>query len=293
MTETPAFEEIPLDLSRVPSVELGLADAAERYGEFTDIARSAFGAEPGGPLFGQHLPYVSFINRASSLHKGVVSAVRESNPHAAFTLLRAYLELVVTVLYLDRHPDYIEALERPMAELPRGTRKRFSELFEFAAGELRGVRAVYASLNEMAHFGSSALWHPFTIEEEDECAARLAFFSGPRWREPDDARIALAMLLESDNAMTEVLRRYAEHHLAPLINQHNSMERIRQAFAAAGAVPADDERAVGTLPAEIGSAAEAAGIVAWCAEHDAFEVAEGVTAEDVDTWVAARQGSHD
>ncbi|MFZ5853765.1 MAG: hypothetical protein ACOYXS_04560 [Chloroflexota bacterium] len=287
VTEKPGFEEIPLDLSTTPTVEDGLAIAAVRYRRFIDVAKSAFGDGPDRLLFREHLSLMSFVNRASSLHMGVLCAVRESNPHSAFTLLRAYLELVVTVLYADRHPEYIEALERPMAELPRRTRKRFAELFEFAARELRGIRAVYASLNEMAHFGSTALWYPFSIEDDGD-TARLSFYTGPRWRKEEDARIALAMLRESDEAMLEVLQRYAAHHVQPLVERYLERDRIRRSFAVAGAGASDDERAVGTLSPELGSAAVEAGLLAWCEEHDAFELAEGVTADQIEAWAAGR-----
>jgi len=136
----PGFEVIPLDLSSISSVEDGLAQADERYRALSESAAAAIGFGPNAPLFREHMTLMSLTARASSLHKGIVSTVRESNPHAALTLLRAYLELVVTGLYLDGHPDYISALERPMSELPRGTRRRFSELFELAAVEMPGVR---------------------------------------------------------------------------------------------------------------------------------------------------------
>jgi len=282
------FEEIPLDLSRVPSVEEGLADAAERRRSFAQIAKEGLGKGPGQLLFREHLPYASFINRASSLHAGIVSAVREENPHAAFSLLRAYLELVVLVLYIDTNPEYLGALERPLSEQPKGARKRFSELFEAAAKEMAGVRQVYATLSEMAHFGSTAMWIPFTIDDEED--RTLSFSTGPHWKKPDDARIALAMLQESDEAMVEVLRRYLAHHITPTVEQFHGRERIRRALAAVGGEVLDEEREVGTLPAEVAAEALAAGLLTWCAEHDALEVADAVTPERFEEWVQARLG---
>src|SRR5437870_4689385 len=95
----PGTEKLELDLSRVPTVEQGLGDAADRARGFVEIANSAFGDSDDRPLFEEHLAFFSFINRATSLHRGIVSAVRDANPHVAFTLLRAYLELVVLVYY--------------------------------------------------------------------------------------------------------------------------------------------------------------------------------------------------
>jgi hypothetical protein len=162
---------------------------------------------------------MSFINRATSLHAGIVSAVEKANPHAAFTLLRAYLELVVLVFYVDAHPEYLAALERPMSELPKNSRKSFRELFEFASTELSGIRTAYAVLNEMAHFGSTALWHPFTVEDRAERV--MSFSTGPHWKGPDDARTVLAMLAEADEATLEVLRRYTAHHGTPALERQD------------------------------------------------------------------------
>jgi hypothetical protein len=280
----PGFEEIPLELSKVPSLEVGLADAAKRYQTFIEIAGESLRPFKGAAIFHEHLALMSFINRASSLHKAIVSAVESSNPHAAFTLLRAYLELVVLVRYLDLHPGYLDDLEKPR---PAGKRKRFKELFEDAASEMAGVRLVYATLSEMAHFGSTALWHPFTITDEAE--RTLSFSTAPHWKHPDDGRIALAMLAESDEAMTQILRRYSEHHVLPKVERHRSAERIRAVFEAAGATPS--EEGIGSLPPELGREALAAGLIAWCEEHEAMEVADGVTPERVERWVEERQGS--
>jgi len=214
----PGFEEIPLDLSLVPTVAQGLSDAQDRYRSFAIVAKESIGPVPGGMLRVSHLPLMSFINRATSLHAGVISAVRDENPHAAFTLLRAYLELVALIFYVDAHPEYMATLHKPMAELPKNTRKSFRELFEAASSELAGIRSVYAMLSEMAHFGSTALWQPFSVEDDppkEGALGRLTFSTGPHWRKPDDARIALAMLRESDEAALELLRRYVAHHIKP------------------------------------------------------------------------------
>lgn len=278
----PGFEEIPLDLSKVPSLGQGIADASRRYQVFIEIAGESLRPINGAAIFREHLALVSFINRASSLHKAIVSAVESANPHAAFTLLRAYLELVVLVRYVDINPGYLDDLDKPK---PVGKRRTFKELFEDAASEMAGVRHVYSTLSEMAHFGSTALWHPFTITDEAE--RTLSFSTAPHWKHPDDGRMALAMLAESDEAMIEVLHRYSDHHVLPKVERHRSAERIRAAFEAAGATP--DEEGIGFLSPELGRETLAAGLVAWCEEHEAMEVAEGVTPERLERWVQERQ----
>ena len=281
------MEEIPLDLSKVPTTEQGLADAAERYRLLTQHAVATLGEGPDRPLFEEHLGFLAFINRASSLHKGIVSAVRDENPHAAFTLLRAYLELVVLVYYLDAHPNYIEALKKPISELPPGTRKRFAELFAFAGQELAGVGTTYAVLNEMAHFGSTALWLPFVVESDEE--RQMGFSTGPRWRKPDDARIVLAMLGDSDKAMAETLRRYSAHHVMPLVLRFEKRAQIMRALVAAGSEVVDEDTGQFTLAAGLVADGIAAGLFIHCVEHRTPEIAEGVDPENIEEWLATRQ----
>jgi hypothetical protein len=280
------MEEIPLDLSKVPTVEQGVADADVRYRGFIQLTKDAFGEGPDTPLFEAHFGFVSFVNRASSLHKGILSAVRDENPHSAFTLLRAYLELVVLVYYLDAHPDYIEALKRPMSELPRGTRKRFSELFEVAGQEIAGVRATYEMLNEMAHFGSTALWTPFTVESESE--RTITFSTGAHWKGTDDARTVLVMLQEADEAVAETLRRYSAHHVLPYVERYRDRARVMQALVAAGGEEIDSETGQFTLPAELVEEGLAAGFFVHCEEHGVPEIADDVAPEAVEEWLATR-----
>jgi hypothetical protein len=288
----PGFEEIALDISVVPTVEQGLDDAAERYQGFAQVLRDALGDPEHAVLFEMSMPLLSFTNRAASLHAGIVSAVKEHNPHAAFTLLRAYLELVVLVRYVDLHPDYMEALRRPMAELPKHTRKRWDELFEDAATEMRGVRRAYEVLSEMAHFGSTALWHPFTITDAEE--RLMTFGTGPHWKHAGDPRIVLAMLREADEAMFVVLDRFLTNHVTPSLERfatHGAWAHAARAMAEVlgGSSPGpDEERGLVTLPAEVIGDALERGLVTWCDEHQAPEVADGVKASDFEAWVEER-----
>jgi len=285
--EKPGFEEIPIDLSAVPSVDEGLADAAGRYKRFADVFKAAMGEEPHPLLFMQHLPLLSFINRAACLHAGMVSAVTERNPHAAFTLLRAYLELVVLVRYVDLHPEYLEELKRPK---PEGKRKKMRELFEDAATEMVGVRHVYSVLSEMAHFGSTALWHPFTITDPEERV--LSFGTGPHWKHEDDPRTVLAMLREADETFFVVIDRFASHHVTPSVKSHAAWVHAAQVlvdtFGGTPLEPDGEEMGLATLPPAVIADALERGLVTECEEHQAIEVAEGVTPADFERWAQER-----
>lgn len=213
-------EEIPIDLSRVPTIEAGMAEAKRLDDRFTELARSSLGP-PGVsdlPLMLWHLPLFSMINRAVSLHRGIVAMIEQTNPHATFTLMRAYLELVVFAYYVNKHPDYLGSIERPAAELAKGIgRKSQQALLAEAAKQMPGVRHVYATLSEMAHFGSTALWQPFTVSDEPEDARKMRFGTPPHWKRPDEPRIALAMLIENDEAALWILADFAHNHVVPSV----------------------------------------------------------------------------
>jgi hypothetical protein len=277
----PGFEEIELDLGRVPTVAEGYERAKDDLGDILDLTRHHMG---GGevPLFRESLAFMSFVNRAQSLHQGIVGAVETHNSHVAFTLLRAYLELVVLVYYLRDFPDYLDALERPMSELPKNTRKRFAELFDHAGKDMKGVARVYEVLNEMAHFGSTALWAPFTITDEKE--RNLSYGTPPHWKDPEHARVALAMLQEADENFTAVLDRYADRQLTPKVTAYQGRERIKVALASVGLVPDPNPDALGTVSEDLGKRTQADEILYWCDEHQAWELTESATPERVEEW---------
>jgi hypothetical protein len=199
---------IRLDLSAVPDVATGLAEARTRRTQLEAPLRGSF---RNRQAISGHVALMSFTNRAMSLQAGVASAIAKENPHAAFTLLRAYLELVATVNFVNASPDYIEVLKKPMRELPRGSRKRFVDLFAFASDRFPDIEHYYAVLNEMAHFGSTALWQPFNYDNPE----LVAYQTSPHWKASDEPRLALALLARLDAWTTEVFYEFVNRHLPP------------------------------------------------------------------------------
>lgn len=215
-------EEIPLDLSEVPTVEAGLEKAKELDRVFRNLAKGSWGPptadEPpitGRDLYIEHLPYWSFINRAVSLHRGIVGAIEQENPHATFTLMRAYLELVILVHYVNGHYEYLNVLTNPPETLPKGQgRKKYAVLIDAAAKDMRGIWTVYERLSDWSHFSATSMWAPFQLEED----RHLRYGTPPHWKRPDDARIAVAMLLENDRHIIDLLATFARVHVWPWVN---------------------------------------------------------------------------
>jgi hypothetical protein len=203
-------QQVPLDYTRIPTVAAGFALAAKLDRQLWAIAKSALSDGEGQVLLFEHLPLLSFINRAVSLHRAIVAMIEQENPHATFTLMRAYLELVVLVYYVNGHPEYMRALERPARDLPPGVARRSMQaMINVAAKDMAGIRVVYARLSEMGHFGSTALWQAFAITDSGGGPGTLHYRTHPHWKREGDDRMALAMLIENDEAMLVLLEQQA------------------------------------------------------------------------------------
>jgi len=131
------------------------------------------------------------------------------------------------------------------------------------------------------------MWMAWSVADEEQ-SRKLRGGTGPHWKKPDDARIALAMLREDDEAMVEVLGRYAEHHITPALAKYEEGQRIERAFGSLVAEPSDVPDAIGHIPPEVYEAAIEAGLLEWCEEHGRFETATGVTAEQAEEFARSQ-----
>ena len=60
----------------------------------------------------EHLLFSGFLARAQGLHEGAVAAIVADNPYSTFTLIRAYAENAVAILYVKDHPDDLKKFWR-------------------------------------------------------------------------------------------------------------------------------------------------------------------------------------
>ena len=196
-----------------------------------ELAATGFGAllvkslRAGGVnIYEPSLFVTSAITRATGLHQGVVTAIRDNNPHAAFPLLRAYIELVATVAYAVENPRYYRALMRSPRNRVAGDPKRqtMQALMHVAAKRFPGIRAPYAELCEIGHFGDKAYWMPFIYTPAEgrapgEPLGRLSATNAPRWRDAQrDPLITCAYLIEFGEAFVECIEHIITRQLAPL-----------------------------------------------------------------------------
>jgi hypothetical protein len=54
------------------------------------------------------LAFSGFIARAQCLHEAATQMIEAENPHAAFTLLRAYTGNTAAILYAKDHPNLLD-----------------------------------------------------------------------------------------------------------------------------------------------------------------------------------------
>jgi hypothetical protein len=97
--------------------------------------------------------FASAMARAQGLHDAIVREIRHSNPHAVFTLMRAYAETAAIILYVKDHPNYVSVVQTSPEELPKGRgRKSMQAIINHAVKRFSGFKEVYTELSEIAHF---------------------------------------------------------------------------------------------------------------------------------------------
>jgi hypothetical protein len=209
----------PLDLSQFLSVEDAIEKLEAADAQYKDLASSALTATWPN-LHWMLLFLLSTIKRATGLHRGVISGIRHSNPHAAFPLLRSYIELVILVAYVLRRPDYIKAVVTDPSEWQPGMprRKSIQSLIALAEEEFPTIKAPYEELSDMGHFGSVAMWTAFEPQDvhEDENAMTIDWTNVPSWRHRDDPLKAAAHLLEFTAAFVQTVDQIIKAELLPL-----------------------------------------------------------------------------
>lgn len=219
--EAPARVELNLDFG---SLDAALAAAEAAAAGFGGLFVKSLQAT-GGNLYESSLFVTSAIARATGLHAGTLRAIRDSNPHATFPLLRSYIELLAIAAYATEHPRYYRALMRdPRDHVPGDPkRKSMQALMNAAAKRFPGIKYPYDQLCELGHFGDTAYWMPFifTPASEDRPPGSplgtLSATSAPRWRdETRDPLIACAHLIEFAESFAECIEHIIEHQLTLL-----------------------------------------------------------------------------
>jgi hypothetical protein len=198
---------ILLDLSQFTSPEHAVTVIVRERG-FDDVVRpvlaDAIAAMEGPTMLLSFCQ--SAITRANGLYEGIVREIRASNHPAVFVLMRQLAETVAVVRYVADQPSYVTALLRPEREWVPGEprRKSIQSLIDYMDNNYSmQFKAVYASLSELCHFGSTAVWQSHVLVSDEEHKA--VWNSRPTWRSRRTLYVACAQLLELGEAMAQAL----------------------------------------------------------------------------------------
>lgn len=137
-----------------------------------------------------HLIVAGMVARAHSLHEAALSAINSDNPHAAFTLLRAYIEQCAAALYLTDHPDKAERLWKDLDGhgVPVGRMTSYAD----SSGRFGQFRRVYDQLSKYAHPSSISHFAAMRMGE----GSHFTFQTAPRFKRDEEKLVAYAWLIE-------------------------------------------------------------------------------------------------
>ncbi len=135
----------------------------------------------------------SFVARTRGLHEAVVREIEANNPHAVFSLVRSWLEVITIAMYVIKKPTYAQYLmEGPGVSRP--AKKSFEAMFHAVRDEAGQLREVYGQLSEFSHFGPLGVWNSHSIE--DDLTQTVSWTDAPRWRDERHFQIACALAQE-------------------------------------------------------------------------------------------------
>lgn len=126
------------------------------------------------------------------LHEGTVRELGANNPHAVFTLMRAWSEVIALAIYVRKKPAYAASLLNSPKNGGPGT-KSFEAIFHAIQDEAANMKAVYSELSDYTHFRARGVWSAHTLEEDGV----TTWTDAPNWSDDRQFKIACALAHES------------------------------------------------------------------------------------------------
>ena len=147
--------------------------------------------------------FQSFVARAQCLHEASVQTIEVENPHAAFTLLRAYAENTAAILYARDHPN----LAAHWWDVD-GHGIKIGRIINHARTRLGGFKEIYDQLSQYAHPQARGLLASSTITE----GRTVQWFSAPHFKSANDQLVAYAWVVELADATHHLLYEFAQQY---------------------------------------------------------------------------------
>ena len=106
--------------------------------------------------------FQGFVARAQCLHEAATQMIDAENPHAAFTLLRAYAENTAAILYAKDHPNRVEHFWDT-----EGHGVKIGTITNNAGKRFGGFKGIYDQLSKFAHPQAAGLLASSSISEDN------------------------------------------------------------------------------------------------------------------------------
>lgn len=145
--------------------------------------------------------FQGFVARAQCLHEAAVQMIDAENPHAAFTLLRAYAENAAAILYAKDHPTRVDHFADPddrsitVGQIKNWADKRFG-----------GFRDIYDQLSQYAHPHGRGLLASSSVGVD----RRVGWASAPHFKSLGDQLVAYAWAVELAEFTRHLLYEFAQ-----------------------------------------------------------------------------------
>jgi hypothetical protein len=187
---------------------LGIRDAPSGYAAAWDARERIL--EPARRVIGSAedvtismLVFQGFVARAQGLHEAATSACSAENPHATFTLLRAYAENAAAILYATDKPREVHQFWKP-----DGHGISIGRITNYAQTRFDAFREIYDQLSKFAHPQALSLLASMSVTED----RIVRWASAPHFKRSDDQLIAYAWAVELAEATGDFLYEFAHQH---------------------------------------------------------------------------------
>jgi hypothetical protein len=147
--------------------------------------------------------FQGFIARAQCLHEAAVHMTEAENPHAAFTLLRAYAENTAAILYAKDHPN----LAGHWWDVD-GHGIQIGKITNHARTRLGGFKGIYDQLSQYAHPQARGLLASSSIKE----GRTVHWSSAPHFKSANDQLVAYAWVVDLADATRHLLYEFAQKY---------------------------------------------------------------------------------
>jgi len=145
--------------------------------------------------------FQGFVARAQCLHEAAVQMTDAENPHAAFTLLRAYAENAAAILYAKDHPTRVDHFADP-----DNRSITVGHIKSWADKRWGGFKGIYDQLSQYAHPHGLGLLASSSVSGD----RRVTWASAPHFKAPGDQLVAYAWAVELAESTHHLLYEFAQ-----------------------------------------------------------------------------------